>query len=351
MTGGGRRLLSGYGVKAAATCALPVAGNAAAWVWAWAAFADRPALLGTALLAYTLGVRHAFDADHIAAIDNVVRKLMQEGRRSHSVGLFFSLGHSTIVGCVTIAIALAAAAAHSRLAELRMAAGAIGTAVSALFLVGIGVANLLVLKAMWSALERARGGESIVEKDLHSLPRGGGPLARIYRPVLRLVSRPSHMYPVGFLFGLGFDTASEVALLGIAATQTGQGISLGSMLILPAMFAAGMCLMDTADSALMTGVYGWAFVSPIRKLWYNLTITAASVAVAFFIAALESLALLGGALDSSGRAWIFIRKLNDNLACFGLVAVGIFVASWILSRLVYRARGYAEPPARAEPQR
>jgi nickel/cobalt transporter (NiCoT) family protein len=331
--------------KATTTFVLLVAANLAAWLWAWTAFAERPALLGTAFLAYMFGLRHAFDADHIAAIDNVVRKLMQDGKAPFSVGLFFSLGHSTIVVAATVVIAATAAAMQGRLEALHDIGGVIGTAVSALFLLAIGLANLLILKGIWAAFQRARRGEKIVDEDLDALLAGRGLVARIFKPLFSVVSRSWHMYPIGFLFGLGFDTATEIGLLGISAAQAAQGMSFWTILVFPALFTAGMSLMDTADSVLMTRAYGWAFINPMRKLWYNLTITAASVVVAVFIGGIEALGLIAGKLGLVGGIWAVITAMNDNLTNFGFAVVGIFIASWIVSALVYRSRGYDRLPA------
>ena len=334
----------GVKVKAATIYAFLIVANAAAWLWAWIAFADRPALLGTAFLAYMFGLRHAFDADHIAAIDNVVRKLMPEGKAPYSVGLFFSLGHSTIVILASIAIAATAAALQSKLDAFHDLGSVIGTVVAALFLLVIGVANLFILRGIWSAFVRARRGEPIVNEDLDALLAGRGFIARIFRPLFRVVSRSWHMYPIGFLFGLGFDTATEIGLLGISATQAAQGMSFWTILVFPALFTAGMSLMDTTDSVLMTRAYGWAFVHPIRKLWYNLTITAASVVVAIFIGGVEALGLIGDKLGLEGGFWHLVDDLNDNLTNFGFVVAGIFVASWLISTLIYRAKGYDRLP-------
>ena len=326
--------------KAAGIYGLLIAANAAAWLWAWIAFVDRPALLGTAFLAYIFGLRHAFDADHIAAIDNVVRKLMQEGKAPYSVGFFFSLGHSTIVVLASLAIAATAAAMQGQRNAFYDLGGVIGTAVSALFLLAIGLANLFILRGIWSAFTRARGGHRIADEDLDALLAGRGFIARIFRPLFRVVSRSWHMYPIGFLFGLGFDTATEIGLLGISATQAAQGMSFWTILVFPTLFTAGMSLMDTTDSVLMTRAYGWAFVNPIRKLWYNLTITAASVIVALFIGGIEALGVIGDKLELEGGFWGLVSNLNDSLTNFGFVVVGIFVASWLISRIVYRVKGY-----------
>ena len=321
-----------------------LAANIGAWLWAWIAFADRPILLGTALLAYVFGLRHAFDADHIAAIDNVVRKLMQDGKTPYSAGFFFSLGHSSIVVLASLAIAATAAAMQTKLEVFHNIGGVIGTSISALFLLIIGFANLFILKSTWSAFKRARRGEKIVDEDLDALLAGGGIIARIFRPVFKVVSRSWHMYPIGFLFGLGFDTATEIGLLGISATQATQGMSFWTILLFPALFTAGMSLMDTTDSILMTRAYGWAFVNPIRKLWYNLTITAASVVVAVFVGSLEALGLIGNKLALNGRFWEFVGDMNDNLSSFGYVVVGIFIASWLASTIIYRIKGYDNLP-------
>ncbi len=319
--------------------ALAVA-NIAAWLWALIAFREQPILLGTALLAYTFGLRHAFDADHIAAIDNVVRKLMQERKSSYSVGLFFSLGHSTIVILASIAIAATAVAMQNKLESVHSMGGVIGTSVSALFLLVIGIANLFILKGIWAVFARARRGERIVEDDLNTSLAGHGFLARIFRPMFRIVTQSRHMYPIGLLFGLGFDTATEIGLLGISAAQAAQGMSFWTILVFPALFTAGMSLMDTTDSVLMTGAYGWAFVSPIRKLWYNLTITATSVVVAIFIGGVEALGLIGDKLSLRGTFWDAIASLNNNLANFGFAVVALFITSWIVSTAVYRAKEY-----------
>jgi high-affinity nickel-transport protein len=333
-------LQEGARSKTIAIYAVLIASNVAAWFWAWYVFAGHPALMGTAFLAYLFGLRHAFDADHIAAIDNVVRKLMQERKAPYYVGFWFSLGHSSIVVLTTIAIVMTAAALQGELETFRGMGSVIGTTVSAAFLLVIGAANFFILKGVWAAFGRARRGEPIVDEDLDALLAGRGFIARIFRPLFRIVSRSWHMYPIGFLFGLGFDTATEIGLLGISATQAAQGMSFWSILVFPALFTAGMSLMDTTDSVLMTHAYGWAFVHPVRKLWYNLTITAASVAVALFIGGVEVLGLMGDKLRLEGGFWHAVGALNDNLTHFGIVVVGIFVLSWLVSGVVYRVKGY-----------
>jgi high-affinity nickel-transport protein len=328
--------------RTAVLYALLLGANLGAWGAAFLLFRDKPVLMGTAVLAYVFGLRHAFDADHIAAIDNVVRKLVGEGRKPIGVGFFFSLGHSTIVVLASAAIAASAAALQGRLDALHDLGGVIGTLVSAFFLLAIGIANLLLLRGIWAAFQRVRRGERIIDADLAGMPAAGGPLARLFRPVFRVVTRSWHMYPVGFLFGLGFDTATEIGLLGISATQAAAGMNFWEIMAFPALFTAGMALLDTTDSVAMVGAYGWAFVNPVRKLWYNLTITAASVVVAIFIGGVEALGLLGSKLNLGGGFWDLIGELNDNFGTFGYAVVGIFLASWLVSTLVYRLKRYDE---------
>jgi high-affinity nickel-transport protein len=322
--------------KTLAIYVLLIAANGFAWIWAIVAFWDAPALIGTAFLAYTLGLRHAVDADHIAAIDNVVRKLMQEGRHPLSVGLFFALGHSTVVMLATIAIAATATALRARFGALQQIGGLIGTTVSAAFLLAIAAINLVILAGVWRSFQQARRGEEIASEDLQSLTAGGGLLSRLFRTLFRMVSRSWHMYPLGFLFGLGFDTASEIALIGISAMQVAKGMPIWSMLVFPALFTSGMALVDTTDGVLMVGAYGWAFANPIRKLWYNLTITAVSVVVAFLIGGIEALGLMSDRLDLDGPFWTAIRDLNGSLGATGFVVIAAFVLCWVASALVYR---------------
>ena len=321
---------------------LLIAANLGAWVWALIAFRDFPVLIGTALLAYSFGVRHAIDADHIAAIDNVTRKLMQDGKRPVSVGFFFSLGHSTIVVLASIGIALTAAALKDNFETFKTVGGVIGTTVSALFLLAIAAMNILVFFAVHRAFQGVRRGGRYVEEDLDLLLTNCGLLARLFRPLFGLISRSWHMYPLGVLFGLGFDTATEIGLLGISAAEASKGLSLWSILVFPALFTAGMSLIDTTDSILMLGAYGWAFVKPIRKLYYNMTITAVSVAVALLIGGIEALGLIGNQLDMTGSFWRAIAALGDNFGSLGLLIIGLFVLSWLVSVIIYRFKGFDE---------
>jgi nickel/cobalt transporter (NiCoT) family protein len=323
---------------------LLIIANVAAWLWVSAAFHAYPVLLGTAFLAYTFGLRHAFDADHIAAIDNVTRKLMQEGKRPAAVGLFFSLGHSTIVTGLSIAIAVTTAALQSQFDMFKGVGGVIGTLVSALFLFIIATANIFVLVSVYRVFRIVKRGGRFIEEDLDLMLANRGFLSRIFRRLFRVIERSWHMYPLGLLFGLGFDTATEVGLLGISATQAAQGTSAWMILIFPALFTAGMTLMDTTDSILMLGAYGWAFVKPIRKLYYNLTITAVSVVIAVIVGGLEALNLIGGQfnLTDGGGFWGMVGTLNDNFGTLGYLIVGIFVAAWLLSYAIYRLNRYDE---------
>jgi high-affinity nickel-transport protein len=330
------------------TFAFLVAANVAAWTWAWISFHEQPVLLGTAFLAYTFGLRHAFDADHIAAIDNVVRKLMQEKRDAHAVGFYFSLGHSTVVIVATAVIAAVASGMGADLTQIRDASGFYGTLLSALFLLLIGLANLIVLKRVIAIFARVRSGGSLVDQDIDELMKGRGLLARVFRPIFGVVSRPWHMYPVGFLFGLGFDTATEIGLLGISATQAAQGVSFWSIMIFPALFTAAMSLMDTTDSVLMTRVYGWAFVNPMRKLCYNVTLTAVSIAIALVVGGVEVLGLLMDKMKLEGRFWTIISQLNDNFVYVGLSVVGIFLSAWIVSIAIYKLGRFEDIAASLE---
>ncbi len=324
--------------------ALLIGANIAAWLWALTAFRNYPILLGTATLAYTFGLRHAFDADHIAAIDNVTRKLMQEGKRPVAVGFFFSLGHSTIVVLLSIAIAITATALQSKYDNFTTVGGMVGTLVSAFFLFAIAVANLLVLISIYRTFRIVKNGGKFVEEDLDLTLSRRGLMGRVLRRFFHLIERGWHMYPLGVLFGLGFDTATEVGVLGISATQAAQGLSIWSILVFPALFTAGMSLMDTTDGVLMLGAYGWAFMKPIRKLYYNLTITAVSVIVALVVGGLEVLNLIGDrlGLTEAGGFWGAIGAINDNFGILGYIIVGIFVLGWLISFLVYRAKRYDE---------
>jgi nickel/cobalt transporter (NiCoT) family protein len=331
--------------KIIAVYVLLFAANAVIWTWAAIALSGRPTLLGTAFLAYVLGLRHAVDADHIAAIDNVVRKLMQEGKRPVSVGLFFSLGHSLVVTIAVAVIVGTAFALEGRLHPFKVIGSIIGTGASAFFLLAIAAINLVILRGVWRSFRRARRGEPVAEHELDALLSRRGFLARIFRPLFRMVSHSWQMFPIGFLFGLGFDTATEITLFTVAATQASGGMSFATVMIFPALFTAGMTLIDTTDSVLMVGAYGWAFLNPIRKIWYNLTITAVSVLVAVLIGGIEALGLIADNLGLEGRFWDTIGNLNSGVANFGYLVIGIFIVSWAVSYLIYRWQGFDRPVA------
>jgi nickel/cobalt transporter (NiCoT) family protein len=316
-----------------------VAANLGAWIWALLAFAQQPVLIGTAVLAYSLGLRHAIDADHIAAIDNVTRKLMQEGKRPVAVGFFFALGHSTVVVVASVAVAMTASALSQQLASYREIGGIIGTSASALFLFIIAIANLIVLRGVYHAFRLAERGDHVTEEQVDSLLQQRGWLARLFRPLFRFVSQSWHLYPIGLLFALGFETASEISLFGLSA-QASNSVSSWSLLIFPALFAAGMTLVDTTDGVLMLGAYGWAYRNPMRKLFYNLTITSVSVLVALVVGGIETLGLIADQFDLHGVFWDAISNLNSNFGALGYGIVGLFVVSWGVSYLIYRFKGY-----------
>ena len=270
-----------------------IAANIAVWAWALIAFHNYPLLLGTAFLAYSFGLRHAVDADHIAAIDNITRKLMQQGKRPVTTGLFFSLGHSTVV----VLASIGGGGDRDRLQgpDGRHPCGRRRDRHAGLggFPAAARGINFCVLINVYRSFQRVQRGGSYAEDELDLMLAGGGLMARLFRPLFRMVGRSWHMYPLGFLFGLGFDTATEVGLLGISAAGGSSGMPIWSILVFPALFTAGMALIDTTDSVLMLGAYGWAFVKPIRKLYYNLTITFVSVVVAVVVGGIEALGLIG----------------------------------------------------------
>ncbi len=329
--------------------AVLAAANIAVWLWAVIALADHPVLLGTAVLAYTFGLRHAVDADHIAAIDNVTRKLMQQGGRPIGVGLWFSLGHAAVVVLMTIAVAFATSGLTSHFSEMKAVGSVISTSASALFLFALALMNILILVSVWRSFQAVKRGEPFSNDDFDLLLNDRGLLARLFRPLFRLVTKTWHLFAIGFLFGLGFDTATEVALFGISSAQAANGLSFSTIMVFPALFTAGMSLVDTTDGVLMIGAYGWAFERPIRKLYYNLTITAVSVIVAVLIGGIETLGLIGGQLQLKGSFWDVIAELNSNFGVLGYLIIAIFAASWLASMLIYRFMRYDELDRQAEP--
>ena len=315
--------------------------NLLAWAWALMEFGNNPVLMGTALLAYGFGLRHAVDADHIAAIDNVTRKLMQQGQRPIAVGTWFSLGHSTIVVLASFAIAATAMAFKDDMAWFHETGGLIGTLVSSVFLLLFGLLNLVILISVYKKFKQVKAGHTLLPEELDLIATNkGGLMARIFGRVFNLVNKSWHMYPVGFLFGLGFDTATEIGLLGISATSASHGISLWSIMVFPVLFAVGMALIDSLDNFVMIGAYGWAFSKPVRKLYYNITITAASVVVALFIGGVEALGLIAEKLELTGGIWTPINAISENFGEIGYWIIGMFVLCWLISALNYYIRGY-----------
>jgi nickel/cobalt transporter (NiCoT) family protein len=293
--------------------------------------------VGIGVTAYTLGMRHAFDADHIAAIDNTTRKLMGEGQRPLSVGFWFSLGHSSVVFGLTFLLSLGAKAVAGPVRDgdsrLHAVTGLIGTTVSGAFLYLIAAINLVVLAGIWKVFRRMRSGrydEAALEEQLNHR----GFMNRLLGRVTKSITKPWQMYPLGLLFGLGFDTATEVALLVLAGSGAVSGLPWYAILCLPVLFAAGMSLLDTIDGTFMNFAYGWAFSKPVRKVYYNLTITGLSVAVALLIGTVELLALVADELSLHGPFWGWIAGLDLNT--LGFVIVGLFFATWIVALLVWK---------------
>ncbi|MDE1896436.1 MAG: HoxN/HupN/NixA family nickel/cobalt transporter [Rhodospirillales bacterium] len=317
---------------------LLIAANVGAWAWALIAFHSHPVLLGTSLLAYGFGLRHAVDADHIAAIDNVTRKLMQEGKRPVTVGFFFSIGHSLVLLIGTAIIAVAVMSLQTGFNQFNDIAGIVSTVISGSFLLIMAILNLAVARGVYKAYRHIRRGGSYDDDNFNLLLNNRGLIARVLRPLFRLVNQSWQMLPVGFLFGLGFDTVTEVSLLTVAGTEASHGLPVWSILAFPALFSVGMSLVDTTDGIMMLGAYGWAFVKPIRKLYYNLTITIVSAVVAILIGGIETLGLIAGELKLQGWFWDRMNDLNNNLGLLGYGIISIFAAAWIISLLVYRIK-------------
>jgi nickel/cobalt transporter (NiCoT) family protein len=302
-----------------------------------------PAFLGLGGLAYTFGLRHAFDADHISAIDNTTRKLLQERKRPLAAGFFFSLGHSTVVFVIAVLLGLAVKSMVQSVVsdhgQLRDVGGLLGTSVSGVFLVVIGVLNLAILLDILRVYRRMRRGQYDQGSLQHELV-AGGLMTRIFGRLFRVVSHSWQMYPIGFLFGLGFDTASEVALLAISAGAAANGVPFLAVLSLPLIFAAGMSLMDTTDGAFMSKAYSWAFSNPIRKVLYNLTVTSLSVFVALFVGLVELSQILIQVLDLQGGVFGIVARLDFGV--LGLVIVAAFAATWVVAFAVFKVRRVEE---------
>jgi high-affinity nickel-transport protein len=295
--------------------------------------AGHPAFIALGGLAYTFGLRHAFDADHISAIDNTTRKLLQEGRKPIGVGFFFSLGHSTVVFVIALALGFAVKAFVSSVVsdngQLRNIGGLIGTSVSGVFLILIGVLNLIILLDIIRVYRRMQAGKY----DRHSLEQelvAGGIMTKVFGRMFKVVTQSWHLYPIGFLFGLGFDTASEVALLAISAGAAAQHLPFVAVLSLPVIFAAGMSLADTTDGAFMSKAYTWAFSNPIRKVFYNLTVTSLSVFVALFVGVVEVAQILIRVLNLQGGVFGAVAGFNF-IGTVGFLIVGLFILTWIVA--------------------
>ncbi|MHB8620794.1 MAG: HoxN/HupN/NixA family nickel/cobalt transporter [Chloroflexota bacterium] len=296
-----------------------------------------PALLGLGGVAYSFGLRHAFDADHISAIDNTTRKLLGEGKRPVGAGFFFSLGHSTVVLLIALGLGFAARAVVSGVVDsggaLHSIGGMVGTSISGVFLLLIGLLNLAVLRDIVRTYRRMKRGQ-YDRASLEDQLTTGGVMTRLFSRLFRLITQSWQLYPVGFLFGLGFDTASEVALLAISAGAASHGLPFLAVISLPIIFAAGMSLMDTTDGAFMSKAYSWAFSNPVRKLFYNLTMTGLSVFVALFVGVLELTQIVGQTLNVRGWLWDVIARFS--LSSLGYIIVGAFALTWLVAFAIFK---------------
>jgi nickel/cobalt transporter (NiCoT) family protein len=314
--------------------------NLAAWGFALAVLHDQPLLLGTAALAYGFGLRHAVDADHIAAIDNVTRKLMHDGQRPVGVGLYFALGHSSVVVVASLLAALTAGAL-SHLQALKAVYGAIATTISASFLFAIAAMNLSILAGFLRDWRRRDLGPVDCAGGMTTI--ASGLLGRVLRPTLAMVRSSWQMAPLGLLFGLGFETATEVGVMGLSASQTSSGAPLAVAMVFPVLFTAGMSLVDATDGVLMVGAYHWAFVEPRRKRLYNLVVTLVSALVALSIGAVEVVGLIAGPLHLEGGGWALADHIAGHFNLLGLAIVGLFAAGWLASVAMGRRRAVVDP--------
>lgn len=316
----------GYGVSVAAL-------HFVGLLFLFTALHNHPTLLGLGFLAYTLGLRHAFDVDHIAAIDNTVRKLVQQEKNPVGVGFYFSLGHSTVVCIMAVVTALAAQWIEKKIPLLQDIGGVIGTSISGAFLVVIGLFNLFIMINILRVFLDMRKG-SFDSNQMENLLHARGFVSRFIKPLLNFVTKSWHVYPIGFLFGLGFDTASEVALMAISAGAAKSTIPITGILSLPILFAAGMSLLDTADGVFMTNAYRWAFMTPLRKVYYNLTVTGLAVVAALLIGVIELFQVLIPEIGLTNGFWKWLQDLN--LGSLGYLLVGLFVIAWVLSYGVWK---------------
>ncbi|REE81219.1 high-affinity nickel-transport protein [Paenibacillus taihuensis] len=293
-----------------------------------------PAFWSLGLLAYSLGMRHAFDADHIAAIDNTVRKLVQQKHSPLGVGFYFSLGHSSVVFLMVLGVAFSVKWIQREMPSLQETGKLIGTSVSGIFLILIGILNLIILVNLFQLFRKMKSGH-YKNDQLEQLLEARGLFSRIFRPLQRFISRSWHVYPLGFLFGLGFDTASEVGLLALSAGAAKSSVSMLGILSLPLLFAAGMSLLDTADGMFMTKAYRWAFHTPLRKLFYNVTVTSVSVVSALLIGMVELLQIMEERLEWSSPFFRWIASID--LGDLGYVLVALFIAAWLISVMVWKS--------------
>ena len=298
---------------------------------------DKTLGVGVGLSAYTLGLRHAFDADHIAAIDNTTRKLMHDGQRPLSVGFWFALGHATVVFALALLLSIGVKVIVGPVtddsSEVRHYAGLIGTSLSGLFLLLIAIINIVILSGILTVFREMRSG-NYDEAELEEQLNKRGFMNRFFGRIMKSITAPAQMYPVGLLFGVGFDTATEVALLMLAGTSAAAGLPWYAILCLPVLFAAGMSLLDTIDGSFMNFAYGWAFLKPVRKVYYNVTLTGLSIAVALIIGGVELLGLLSQQLNWAGPFWAWINGLDINI--LGFIIVGLFMLTWFASLLIWR---------------
>ena len=325
--------------------------NAGSWLALIVAGMRYPVLISLGTLAYVFGLRHAVDADHIAAIDNTTRKLMQEGKRPLAVGFFFSIGHSTIVFFLTFLLMVALHALQTRLPLFERVGSVVGTAVSGGFLYLIAGLNLVVLSgifSLWRKQRAARAGQHGVPGDdgqrLESMLLERGLISRLFRFIFRMIEHSWQMYFVGLLFGLGFETASEVALLGISSSATAHGMPTVYVLLLPLMFAAGMSFVDTSDGIFMVYAYGWAFQNPLRKLYYNMVVTLMSVLIAFVIGSMEWMQVLGSVTSQRGAFWNWLQHLD--FGAIGYLVIMLLAISWIIATLAYKTKAKSRAASR-----
>ena len=293
---------------------------------------------GLGIVSYVLGLRHAVDADHIAAIDNTTRKLLQEKQRPFTVGLWFSLGHSTIVLCLIVALIFATRAVVGHIPALQASGNIIGTAVSGGFLWVIGIVNAVIVLSIYRMFKEMRRGK-MNQDELEREMDNRSFMNRYFRPLFRIVKEPWQIYPIGVLFGLGFDTATQITMIAISV---GIGVSsslpVWMILVLPFMFTCGMVLVDTTDGVTMGAAYGWAFSNPLRKIYYNLTITVISVFVALAIGTIELLQVIGDELNLTGPFWGWLE--NMDFETIGYVIISMFLVSWLIAVAVWKYKRF-----------